>query len=119
MNAFYSVGNMQKLYAKLLTVNVPTMCVIQGNAFAGGLFLALCHDFRIMVDHPKVKLCLSEILVGIGLGNLYMQLATSLLDSQTARFLVIGNKVNAKEALRLKVVTALYKDEKHCLELVQ
>lgn len=28
MNAFHSVANMQRLYAKLLTVNVPTMCVI-------------------------------------------------------------------------------------------
>ena len=28
MNAFHSVGNMHKLYSKLLTLNVPTMCVI-------------------------------------------------------------------------------------------
>ena len=35
------------LFAKLVTLNVPTMVVINGHAIAGGLLLALAHEFRI------------------------------------------------------------------------
>jgi len=48
MNAFISVARMPLLYKKLLTLNVPTYCVMNGHAYAGGLFLAMCHDFRII-----------------------------------------------------------------------
>ena len=54
---------MQQLLAKLMTLNVPTMAVINGHAYAGGLILALAHDFRIMKQNSGV-LCLSEINIG-------------------------------------------------------
>ncbi|WP_026919561.1 enoyl-CoA hydratase/isomerase family protein [Gordonia shandongensis] len=36
------------LYAKLLTVAVPTVAAVQGHAFGAGAMLALCADHRIM-----------------------------------------------------------------------
>ena len=32
------------LMARILTLNVPTLCVLNGHAVAGGLFLSMCHD---------------------------------------------------------------------------
>ena len=32
------------LMARILTLNVPTLCVFNGHAVAGGLFFGMCHD---------------------------------------------------------------------------
>jgi enoyl-CoA hydratase/carnithine racemase len=41
---------MQQLIARLLTLKIPTMAVINGDAVSEGFILALAHDFRIMHD---------------------------------------------------------------------
>lgn len=66
---FDSAAYVMTLYKKLLGLNVPTLCLMNGSAFAGGLFFALCHDFRIIA--PKGKVCFTEILLNIGLGIAY------------------------------------------------
>ena len=55
------------------------MCVMNGHTLAGGLFLALTHNYRVIKKDARV--CFSEINVGLGLGNGYMALAQSLLDN--------------------------------------
>jgi len=39
---------MQELLARLMEFPLPTMCVFNGTAMAGGYFLGLAHDFRVM-----------------------------------------------------------------------
>ena len=51
---------MQQLLAKVLALNVPTMCIMNGHAYAGGFLFGLCHDFRVLKNGGRV--CLSEIL---------------------------------------------------------
>ena len=80
-----------------------------GHSYAGGLFLALCHDFRIMTS--KSKICFSEILVGCGLGPGYNALACNLLNTQVTRQLVMGQKVKAPEALKMQAVDSVYNSE--------
>ena len=63
MNCLETSANMQTVLKKLLTLNVPTLCLMNGHSYAGGLFLALCHDFRIITT--KGKICFTEILVGV------------------------------------------------------
>jgi enoyl-CoA hydratase/carnithine racemase len=64
---------------------MATMCVINGHAFAGGLFIALAHDFRIMTTNPKVLMCLSEINIGIPFPAPLSVFLRSLLSAQTVR----------------------------------
>ena len=62
------------LFCRILTLNVPTLAVINGHAVAGGLYLAQVHDRVIMIDNPKCKLQLSESLSGIGFYSVYLVL---------------------------------------------
>ena len=39
-----SISMMQRLMARILTLNVPTMCICNGHTIAGGFMLALSHD---------------------------------------------------------------------------
>ena len=77
------------------------MALINGHAYAGGLFLALCHDFRIIA--PKSKVWFSELHVNVGFGNAYNELATSLLDIGVARHTMFGAKIRAPQALEYRI----------------
>jgi len=43
-----SILAIQKLYDRILTFPMPTMCVMNGLTIAGGLLFALMFDFRVM-----------------------------------------------------------------------
>lgn len=51
------------LWQRLLTYPMPTIALINGHAFAGGLMTAMMHDYRIMNPH-KGFLCLNELDFG-------------------------------------------------------
>lgn len=50
--------------ARLLEFPMPTLCVFNGTAWAGGLIWGLCHDYRIMNENIG-SLSLSELNVGL------------------------------------------------------
>ena len=52
--------------ARLLEFPLPSMCVFNGNAYAGGYLLGVCHDARIM-NEAVGAICLSEMKLGIAL----------------------------------------------------
>ena len=52
--------------ARLLKFPMPTLCIFNGNAYAGGYLLGLCFDTRLM--NEKVgNICLTELKYGIAL----------------------------------------------------
>jgi len=69
-NLMISLAQQQQLLARFLTLPMPTMAVLNGHTYAGGLILALCHDFRIMAEGRR-KICLSELRVGFPLPPAY------------------------------------------------
>ncbi|WP_277869166.1 enoyl-CoA hydratase-related protein [Nocardioides houyundeii] len=42
------VDRIHALFAKVLTLPVPTVAAVNGHAFGGGAMLAMAHDFRVM-----------------------------------------------------------------------
>ena len=77
VNPFHTAALMQKLLQKLIAVNVPTMCVMNGHAYAGGFLFGLCHDYRIM--HKDGRICLSEMLRGLPLPPAFSMIVSELL----------------------------------------
>jgi len=57
---------------------VPSLCILNGHTYAGGLILAMCHDFRTMHETGG-KLCLSEINVGLTLPPAYNEVCKSTM----------------------------------------
>ena len=97
INPFTMPPLMMKLLKKLLVLRVPTMCVMNGNAMAGGYIFALCHDYRILRENCKITL--SEINIGLPLPGGYTNLVRELLPTQLYRKLNYGVKVDAQEML--------------------
>ena len=54
------------LFARLMTLPMPTLCAINGHSFGAGLMIALCHDLRLM-RRDRGFLCANEIELGFAI----------------------------------------------------
>lgn len=52
------------LMKRIIQMPCPTVSVINGHAYAGGMCLAMAHDFRVMLDGGGIKMCMNEISLG-------------------------------------------------------
>lgn len=91
--------SMMKLMHKLIRLPVPTVAAINGHAFAAGAFLALACDYRIMRE-DRGWFCISEVDVGVPIGEAMMSLLKGKVSPQTARESVLsGKRYVADEAI--------------------
>lgn len=116
--AFRSQANMQLMLAKLLTFPMPTICVVAGHAYAGGLIFAMCHDYKIMLSGSG-KLCLSEINIGVVLPPAFANLVTHLMPRQICREMLMGRAILPKEAIKRKLFNAEFQDSKSLMALLK
>ncbi|KAL8896357.1 MAG: hypothetical protein Q9207_007745 [Kuettlingeria erythrocarpa] len=96
------------LWRRLLTYPMPTMALINGHAFAGGLMTAMMHDYRFMNPH-RGFLCLNEVEFGAPLmppmSSIFRQ---KLPNPNTYRTMVLeAKRFNALEALQEGIVDGL------------
>ena len=91
------------LMARLLTFPMATMAVVNGHTYAGGLFLALGHDFRTMRSDYGF-MCLSEINLDFpipeGLGDFLRE----TLPPNTLREIQYGGRYIAEKSKELQLV---------------
>ena len=88
------------MLSKLISLSVPTMALISGHCYAGGLIMAMCHDFRIMREGSGV-LCLSEINLGVGVPPALDKLLKSTMPIQSYRAMSLGINVTPPDALKM------------------
>jgi Delta3-Delta2-enoyl-CoA isomerase len=84
-------GSLFPLWRRLVTYPMPTMALINGHAFAGGLMTAMAHDYRIMNPH-KGFLCLNELDFGASLRPAMASLFRVKLSMSTFRNMVLESK---------------------------
>ena len=90
------------------------MAVFNGHAFAGGLIMGLAHDFRIMTNDSKKKLCLSEINLGFNMPKGYNALVGATVTKKAFRNLALGTQMTPQEALKDEVVDNLFNGPEDC-----
>ena len=95
---------MLRLYGRIINLNVPTLCVFNGHAVAGGLFIGLSHDRILMVDNPKIKLQFNESLIGMAMYSPFAIIMKELLSNRANRTLLLGTNVFPKQAYELDIV---------------
>jgi enoyl-CoA hydratase len=96
----------QRTFAKLDALKMPSIAVINGFAFGGGLELALACSFRLAL--PNAKLGLPEIKLGLipGYGGT-QRLPRLIGEGRALELIMTGRTVEAEEALRLGLVNRL------------
>src|SRR5690606_17934054 len=87
-----------RLFRKLLSYPMPTVALINGHAFAGGLMLSMFHDYRIM-NGDRGYVCLNEVDFGALLKAPMSSIFREKVTPTTYRSLVLeGKRFTAKEA---------------------
>jgi enoyl-CoA hydratase len=96
----------QAIFAKLDTLPVPSVAIINGFAFGGGLEMALACTFRIATRNAKVGL--PEIKLGLipGYGGT-QRLPRLIGEGRALEMIMTGRTVAADEALAIGLVHRL------------
>jgi enoyl-CoA hydratase len=96
----------QKTFDRLSTFKVPTLAVINGFAFGGGLELATACNLRVAT--PNAKMGLPEIKLGVIPGYGGTQRLPRLVGEGRAMDMVLtGRAVGAEEAERIGLVNRI------------
>ncbi|MEM7414519.1 MAG: 3-hydroxyacyl-CoA dehydrogenase NAD-binding domain-containing protein [Gemmatimonadota bacterium] len=129
--AEHAIKTGQSIYDDLEALPVPTVAAIHGVCMGGGVEMALSCDRRVLSDHPKTKLGLPEVQLGIlpawggttrlprlvGLqAALDMLLTGKRLDSKRCRRIGLASSVVPADLFRDAVrtfVKALIDDPSH------
>jgi Delta3-Delta2-enoyl-CoA isomerase len=78
------VDRVHALFARVLTLPVPTVAAVNGHAFGAGAMLAITHDYRIMRD-DRGYLCFPEVDIHIPFTPGMSSLITGKLTPRTAQ----------------------------------
>jgi enoyl-CoA hydratase/carnithine racemase len=100
------------VFEKLNLLPRPTVAFINGNAVAGGFVLAMCCDFRIIVDNPSQPsiMTLREVALGMPLPYFIGELMrTNLSGNVLFETTLTGRTYSPHEALHCGIVNRLVK----------
>jgi len=98
-----------RVFDRLARLSKPTIAVLQGHAFGGGLELAAACDIRVMA--PAATLALPEAQVGIVPGWSGTQRLSRLLPESVLKEMVLfGRRIDAARAYGLGFVAEIADD---------
>jgi len=106
---YFSQG--QKYVSRIEELPKPTIAVLNGHTMGGGCELALCCDFRYMVD-AKARIGLPEVTLGLLPGAGGTQRLPRLVGrSKAVDLLFRGKTMTGPEALSIGLVDAVFPAE--------
>ncbi len=92
------------LFARLLTLPMPTVAAVNGHAFAAGGMLALTHDYRVM-RADRGYFCLPEVDLGLAFTPGMTALLQARLPVATAHeAMLTGRRYGGEEAAAAGIV---------------
>jgi enoyl-CoA hydratase/carnithine racemase len=98
------VARVHGLFARLLTLPMPTVAAINGHAFAAGGMLALAHDHRVM-RADRGYFCLPEVDLGLPFSPGMSALIQARLPKLTAHeAMVTGRRYGGADAVAAGIV---------------
>jgi len=102
----------QALADLMLTLNnlpKPTMALVQGPAFGGGVGLVACCDIALAAE--TAKFCLSEVKLGLIPAVISPYVITAIGQRAARRYFLTAETFSATEAQRLGLVHRVVPDE--------
>jgi enoyl-CoA hydratase/carnithine racemase len=100
------IARTQELFARVLTLGVPTVAAIQGHCFAAGAMLATAHDARVMRE-DRGFFCVPEVDINIPFTKGMAALLQARWSKQTAHeAMTTGRRYGAGDAVAAGIVDA-------------
>ena len=103
----------EEILLELFNCKKPVVSAINGAAMAGGLIKAMAGDYRIVKNHPKIKIGMSEIKIGLALSITQNEVMRFGLDSDKKYrdVMYFGKQYSVDEALEMGLVDEIVEDE--------
>jgi enoyl-CoA hydratase/carnithine racemase len=107
-NAHQTSPKARKLWRRIDRFPKPVIAAINGYALGGGLELAMCCQFRIMVDTPQAMVGLTELNLGIipGWGGT-QRLPLLVGKAKALDMILFSQKMSATEALEAGLINQI------------
>lgn len=96
------------LMRTLNRLSKPTIGLIQGAAYGGGVGLTACCDIVIAAEHAKF--CLSEVKLGLIASVISPYVRAAIGETQARRYTLTAEVFSAKEAMRIGLVHEVVAD---------
>jgi len=101
------VDRVHALFARVLSLPVPTVAALNGHAFGAGAMLAMAHDYRVMRD-DRGYFCFPEVDIHIPFTDGMAALIMAKLTPQTAvASMTTGRRYAGPDALAAGIVDAV------------
>ena len=105
------ISNMEKLYLRLATLNLPTVANITGNVYAGGAIMACAFDFRHMRS-DRGRFCFSEVDVKLPFSPIMIEIISLLPSKQALNELALtGVRWGGEQCLPKQVVDGIFPED--------
>lgn len=103
----------EQLLLNFFTCSKPVICAMNGHSAAAGLIWAFASDYRLIANHPKIKLGMSEIKIGLPLSIAQSEITRYGIGSEkTYRdVMFFGEMVGVEKALELGLVDEIIEAE--------
>ncbi|PON92013.1 Crotonase superfamily [Trema orientale] len=111
------VASFKPVVAELISLPMPTIAALPGHAAAGGLLLALSHDY-ILMRRDRGVLYMSEVDMGLPFPDYFAAAMRSKIGSASARrdVMLRGAKIRGDEAVRLGIAESAHDSAESALE---
>lgn len=98
------VSDVNASYRALEGLSVPTVAVVQGLAFGGGLELALACDFIVAADDAVFR-CVEVTTGMLPIAGALQRLAERVGRGRASRYAMLGDAISGQEAGELGIAT--------------
>jgi methylglutaconyl-CoA hydratase len=97
-----------KLMSTLNTLSKPTIALVHGAAFGGGVGLVACCDIAIAAE--SASFCLSEVKLGLIPAVISPYIVAAMGQRAARRYCLTGERFDAKEAHRTGLIHSVVGD---------
>ncbi len=96
----------EQVLLSLFTCEKPVVSAINGHCAAAGLIYSMAADYRIVKDHPKIKIGMSEVKIGLPLTIAQHEVMRFGFDSNLKfrDVMYFGEMVGVEKAKEMKLV---------------
>ena len=98
-----------ELMATLNHLSKPTIALVQGAAYGGGVGLVACCDIAIAT--PRASFCLSEVKLGLIPAVISPYVVAAIGERACRRYFLSAERFDAAEAMRLGLVHEIVEEE--------
>ncbi len=102
------IASMMQLWARVLSMPIPTVAAVNGHAFAGGAMFVLAHD-HVLMRADRGYWCVNEVLLKLPLAPGMQAILEAKLPKPTLRKAILtAHRFNAEAAVAANIA-----DEAH------